>query len=117
MGKLRKWWNDISDDIRVYLATVTAVAASIAWPWVVKAALYGTLPTLGWADLIRLGGAVIIGLVAAVRADRNTADGEPSGRTTKAAVRRRVKAAFARGWAWQGFIAGITASLTGGGGA
>lgn len=114
MGKLRKAWDNISDDLRVYFATVVAVAGSIAWPWVVAMALYGTLPRLGWTDMIRFGGAAIIGLAASIRADRNVADGEPSNRISKTAIRRRVKAAFARGWAWQGFIAGITASLTGG---
>ena len=115
MGNLSKWLRSISDEARIFAATVVAVAGSIAWPWVVTAALYGTLPKLGWTDLIRFGGASIIGIVAAMRADRNTADGEPSQKSTKSAVRRRIKAAFARGWAWQGFVAGITASLTRGG--
>jgi hypothetical protein len=107
--------HSISDEVQVYGAAVLAVTGSIMWPWVVAAAMYGKLPMLGWADLIRFGGATIIGLSATIRADRNRSDGEPSQRTTKAAVRRRIKAAFARGWAWQGFVAGITATLTGGG--
>ena len=113
MGKLRRWLHSISDNVLVYLATVAGVAGSIAWPWIVDGAMYARLPVLGWPDLIRFVCAGAIGIVLAVRADRNPANGEPANRMTKAAVRRRVKAAFSRGFAWQAGISVITALASG----
>ncbi len=119
MGRLSKWLHAISDDVLVYGATVVGVAGSIVWPWVLAAALQGKLPILGWTDLIRFGGAAIVGIVLSVRADRNMVNGDPSQRMTKAAIRRRMKAGVARGFAWQSgvkeFVTVVTAMVAGGG--
>lgn len=115
MGKISKWLRSISDDVLVYLATLAGVVASIVWPWIVDGAINGTVPTFGVADVVRIVCASLIGIVLSWRADTNAKNGEPGGRMTKAAIRRRMKAALSRGFAWQAGVAALTAAVAGGG--
>ena len=108
-----QFWRKIDDKLAVGLATIAGVAASIAWPWLLDMALRGMLPRVIWADLVRLLGASIIAIILAVRADK---EGTVEQRQSKAAVRRRMRAALLRGFAWQAGIAAITAAATGAGG-
>jgi hypothetical protein len=112
-GLLRKLWKRIYDDIAVYLATLGGVLGSIAWPMVLAMALRGEPPQFAAVDLVRLLGASIVALVLAVRADQQ---GTPEQRNAPAALRRRVNAAFARGFGWQAAVAALTAAATGAGG-
>jgi hypothetical protein len=113
MGKLKRLWHRIADDLAVYLATLAGVIGSILWPVLLAMTVKGILPTFAWTDLVRLLGASIIAIVLAVRADQ---DGTPEQRNTRAAIRRRATAAFARGFAWQSGIAALTAVAAGAGG-
>lgn len=113
MGKLKRLWRRIYDDIAVWGATLAGVVGSILWPVVLAMAMQGTLPAFGWPDLVRLLGASIVAIVLAVRSDR---EGTPEQRNTREAIRRRCSAAFSRGFAWQSGIAALTAIAAGAGG-
>ncbi|HAM40188.1 MAG TPA: hypothetical protein DCP69_02320 [Candidatus Omnitrophica bacterium] len=104
-------WRRVYDDVGVWGATLAGIVASMAWPLVLAMALHGTLPRFALTDLIRILGAAIIAVVLAVRADKDT---PLDARKGKAAIKRRVNAAFARGFAWQGAIAALTAAATSG---
>lgn len=112
LTKLGRLWHSIYDDIAVYLATLAGVVGSIAWPMVLAMALRGEAPRFAVVDLVRLLGASIVALVLAVRADQ---EGTKEMRNTPAVVRRRVNAAFARGFGWQAAVAAITAAAGVGG--
>jgi len=112
LTKLARLWHRIYDDIAVYLATLAGVVGSIAWPMVLAMALRGEAPRFAAVDLVRLLGASIVALVLAVRADQ---EGTKEMRNTPAALRRRVRAAAARGFAWQAAVAAITAAAGVGG--
>lgn len=112
MISLKKLWNRIYDDIAVYLATLVGVVSSMAWPMILEMALHGAMPKLTPVDLVRVVGASIVAVALAVRSDQ---EGAKEMRNTPAALRRRVKAAFSRGFGWQAAIGAITAVATGGG--
>ena len=114
MKKLLAWlsklWHRIYDDIEVWAATLIGVVASMLWPAVLAMATQGVLPRLGYVDLVRLFGAIIIAVVLAARESKDTTLDQ---RKTKVAIQRRVKAAFSRGFAWQAAVAAVTALAAG----
>lgn len=112
MSKLLKFWHRVYDDILVWAATLGGVLGSLAWPVVLDMTLRGTVPTFHAVDLIRVLGASIISIVLAVQADKQ---GTPEQKNTPTAIRRRMGAAFGRGFGWQTAIAALTAAAQGGG--
>lgn len=110
MKALARLWRRIYDDIEVWAATLIGVLASMLWPAVLAMAAHGQMPKFGYVDLVRLLGAVIVSVALAVRESR---EGGQEASHSKEAIRRRVKAALSRGFAWQAAVAAITAVASG----
>lgn len=105
MAKLKTWWRGIVDDIQILGARWVGVVASIMMPSILALTLgQWWLPTL--ADLARVVGALIIAVILQSREAANTKEGDVAvGRTSKAAMKRRRRAGFTSGFAWQAGIA------------
>lgn len=112
METIKQLWRRIRDDSAIWAATLAGVVGSMLWPHALNMLLHGVLPAFSRVDLVRLFGAAIVAIALAVKADT---EGTPEQRHTPTAIKRRVKAAFARGFSWQTAIAAITAMMQGGG--
>lgn len=118
MAKLKAWWRGIVDDIQVLGSRWVGVLASIVLPGVFTLALgliagrWPELPGPSLADLARVVGALLVAVILQVRQATNDADGDLSKRTSKEAMKRRRKAGFASGFAWQAGIAELQRQLT-----
>lgn len=110
MLKPLKVWKRARDDIEVWGAGVGGITASMGWPWLLRMLFDGLLPHLAATDLVRLLGAMILSVIFSLWADKGTPLDQ---RTTPAAIRRRAKAMFWRGFGFQGAIAALTALAQG----